>query len=301
MTTVKYKISEGSIPSLSDPDKAYPGIVNDASLFFQEWVDSNYVAEDSIDYTLTDLIPTREYIKNEMNLTDDELYDFDSFESLASRYPSQPATYDEIMTIAEISSYKTQGWIGNVLAAIVAKPAIAAAAAGGVTVVAVGCYDAYWVLKNKKRAEEEQLERFDPGTGHNDLADAFRHISWTMMTRRYIGITRTKFYGWGNEQKRIFSSGGIECSEKWMDLHNNKVGYKTMYWFFRNKPTLSKKDYKGWCDRIETYIDSTHINGHHVLGSWLNSSSSDDYILTCKQIRKDHRKNISSIKYIFIK
>jgi hypothetical protein len=139
------------------------------------------------------------------------------------------------------------------------------------------------------------------GTGHNDLADAFRHISWTMMTRRYIGITRTKFYGWGNEQKRIFSSGGIECSEKWMDLHNNKVGYKTMYWFFRNKPTLSKKDYKGWCDRIETYIDSTHINGHHVLGSWLNSSSSDDYILTCKQIRKDHRKNISSIKYIFIK
>jgi len=56
------------------------------------------------------------------------------------------------------------------------------------------------------------------------------------------------------------------------------------------KPTIDQSD-----------TPEAHINGHHVLGSWLNSSSSDDYILTCKQIRKDHRKNISSIKYIFIK
>ena len=276
------------------PDRAYIGMIQDADGFYEQLLQQDELEltqVDSSDVTLNDSLPSFNFYQKELDLESSDLDWLLAMESLASQYPSNPASYNEIMELSALRSNKTNGIWATVLSVIVAHPAASAAVGAGVVLAG---YDIYWARKCKQRAKEETHLRFDASEGYNDRADAFRHISASMMLRRYVGQAQAA--GWVHE---IVNKN--ECAEHQMDFHNNKVGSKTQYWYFRNKPQFGKKDYKLWCDRIETFTKSQATNGHCVVGTWLYSTDPTDEAITCSDMKADRKNNISSLKYIYIK
>ncbi len=79
------------------------------------------------------------------------------------------------------------------------------------------------IYKNSNTAHAKTQEYFGPyssGVGHNDAADAFRHILWQALNAQSIGKRDTKQYADAHESE---TEKGRE-NEKKMDDHNNSIG-----------------------------------------------------------------------------
>ncbi len=79
------------------------------------------------------------------------------------------------------------------------------------------------IRRNANTAHAKTIEYFGPyssGIGHNDAADAFRHVLWQALNTQSVGKRKTKQYGDAHESE----TPKERENEKKMDIHNNSIG-----------------------------------------------------------------------------
>jgi hypothetical protein len=86
-------------------------------------------------------------------------------------------------------------------------------------------------LKGKKIYDNAQIAHtvtqrifgpYENGNGHNDKADAFRHIFWQVLNTQDVGAYDTNKYANAHESE----TPKDRANEKEMDTHNNTLGIK---------------------------------------------------------------------------
>jgi hypothetical protein len=123
----------------------------------------------------------------------------------------------------------------------------------GITLGVVG-----WKAFRVKQSADRAIERSATFYPHQPYADtqrdAHRHISWSLMLRRYVG-------GW--TAKTITDNHESDSSgpDHVMDLHNNDIGRDHRYKSFRGRRILDRWDYKLWTRNIRDYISDEAANG----------------------------------------
>jgi len=145
-----------------------------------------------------------------------------------------------------------------------------------------------------RRAERmEKKQDYYGGYGTDNKSDAFRHITWNVLMRRYVGNTIAYLTAGANEV-----CGSNKCSSKQMDFHNNYVGRVSKYSVFRDKPNTKKWQWKKWCENVRTFVNDSNNAVYVGNGRWWDNLNELE-TKTCKQIRKD-RNTISDYKYIYL-
>jgi hypothetical protein len=114
-----------------------------------------------------------------------------------------------------------------------------------------------------RRALDQSAELFPGFAGNDDQRDAFRHIYLSMMFRRYLGKTITK---WATDRHESNSTGPTHV----MDLHNNDIGRTHRYERFRNHWFWDRWDWREWARRVRDYINNTVENAAFLL-EWRTS------------------------------
>lgn len=118
----------------------------------------------------------------------------------------------------------------------------------------------YFRAKQAERRAIRQSSAFYPSQHETDTQrDAHRHISVSLMLRRFVGADLAKYATDWHERN---SSGPAHV----MDLHNNDIGREHRYKSFRGRRILDRWDYKLWTSNIFVYIDDEAANGVLVTG-----------------------------------
>lgn len=74
-----------------------------------------------------------------------------------------------------------------------------------------------------------QAQKYYPTQGENgELGDAYRHVLASVASRKMVGRSLASSAGWVNELVRDVA-GSNTPHDRFMDLHNNKIGRVTYY------------------------------------------------------------------------
>ena len=270
------------------PTEAYVGMIedNDSVLFNLLSNAPTYV--DTLEFTESDTIPTLNMEADILAMDSTDSFLWNQYEDLASGFSTgHPATYEDIMNINQ--SGKTAGIFGLVLK----FPVASASAVVGVAWIS-------WRAIQCKNRAEDKAEEFYPNLYSGDTKrDAFRHITWQMLTRRYCGKTTAWILG-GIKESSLMSNN--TCTAKQMDLHNNLIGRAKKYSDFRDFWGTSPWQWKKWCTNIKNYINAPTTNAIHVEGDWTEQTGNTTYdiIETCTNIETDRKSVFNKYKYIYI-
>ena len=95
-----------------------------------------------------------------------------------------------------------------------------------------GRFDVLFLLKDLVEIRDWSLaksEAYFPGqTGPGEIGDAYRHVLASVISRKVVGRTVASSAGWVNELLRDVRNTNTP-QDRFMDLHNNKVGRHTAY------------------------------------------------------------------------
>jgi hypothetical protein len=264
------------------PLTAFSGMMDSADYIINNVIASLPTYTDSVEYIEADTIPNYFSEIQHMNLDSIEQLEWRMFDSLAVMYPSNPAELSQILELDSLlGSNKTEiNWCKvyyGMFLTSVTNPWVA-----------------FRVWQSGKRANSREFHYY--GGNYTDTkSDAYRHITWNMLMRRYTGITVAFVTSAANE-----FCGNNRCCSKQMDFHNNYVGRQSKYWTFRDITGTNPWAWKKWSANVYDYVQNSS-NEYFVGGNIWVDNSSDSEILECTQI-KTYRKNIiPKYKYIYIK
>ena len=151
---------------------------------------------------------------------------------------------------------------------------------------------AWRVIQSKDRAEQ-RAEQFFPGlTGSGGKGDAFRHIFVSMHLRRYLTRPAAWAIMGGVELYRDID-GSNTPRDRTMDIHNNSIGFNTMYDSFRGGFFKDLNNWEKWSENVRNYVNNPG-NGVKVQG-WDNSNTKP----ATNSDAREQTKNIPSNKYIY--
>jgi len=108
------------------------------------------------------------------------------------------------------------------------------------------------LVKIKNWSLEKTKEYYPQEQNSGERGDAYRHVLASVVSRKLVGKTVASSAGWINEMLRDVQ-GANTPRDRFMDLHNNKVGRVSQYHAFvhENLDTTALK-VKGFID------DETH-------------------------------------------
>lgn len=268
------------------PGDAYVGVIADSDSLLLAAIAAAPTYVDTMEFVESDTIPTHNMEANILALDSTESILWHDYETLAQGFAQgNPADLEDILGVQ--GSGKAQLTLTQ---AIFSPIGIAS----GVTVA----WTAFRVLQCANRAEDRADNYYKNLAGGETIRDAYRHITWQMLTRRYCGKTTAWFVGWAHEQK-----SGNNCASKNMDFHNNLIGRAKKYHQFRQVSSTNPWQWKKWCKNIHDYTEF-YQNSIYVDGDWtqwdaLNGTFS--MIKTCSDIEDDRKTNFSKYRYIYIR
>lgn len=267
------------------PNVAFIGMLNFTDGKLQPIINDLPSYIDTVDVIDMDTIPSLFSEKRELNMDSIESFEWQAFEALAQKYSSSPATLDEILetdsTLFASSGKTNINWCKITYAyylSAIATP-----------------WASFRVWQSGRRAERmEKKPDYYGSYGTDNKSDAFRHITWNVLMRRYVGNTIAYLTAGANEV-----CGSNKCSSKQMDFHNNYIGRVSKYSLFRDKQNTKRWQWKKWCENVRTFVNDSNNAVYVGDGRWWDNTNKSE-TKTCKQIRKD-RKTISDYKYIYLK
>lgn len=263
------------------PTIAYAGFLEDC----QEEIDrlaeyfpddfDNTVDTDAIDTVLSLSVAT---MMLGFDQADSTLWN--AYDTLAAQWPNSPATMSDILNIhPDSQSFKTSA----------VNPWIVVGAAAGYTL-----YSATIALWSGNKARNKAEDEYGSPTSDN-FCDVARHVYWNMLMRRYTTKGTAAFYAWMYEELHPNA-----CSAHQMDFHNNFIGRNSKYSTFRDKNNTGLYAYNVWFENVVDYVDISS-NGIDVRGSWVDATDPSTELMTCEQMKEDHRDNISNTTYIYFR
>lgn len=256
------------------PETAYEGMMNDAKLAVEEF----YLAYEEYEKELKQY-----YIDNNLNLSELEEDNFQEFTTLEAEIEYMTMTEEEIALFLELEDLATKKSLltreeienytfskgGPLIATYMSSAAVIAG------------YSVWRVLQSRDRAEAKKQE-FYGNAGAGSKGDAFRHIYVSVLLRRYITRVGADL---------VMSTYEVlhpnEAKDKYMDLHNNKVGRHTQYWTFRGDYIKDKYKWELWATRAKNWV-----NGNNYIYFQYWETASDATIIL-------QEKNASDYKYIY--
>lgn len=261
------------------PDAAFSGLMDYTDGILGPIIEGFGSYEDSIDIYDSDTIPNFYSEQSGMNLDSTESYEWMAFDSLAIRWPNNPATLSEILSLDSTMAYnKTQvNWCNVGYAYFLSRIA--------------SPWAAFRVWQSIQRAYDRESLYYGGNTGNTE-GDAYRHIVWNLLMRRYVGNTIAWATSGANEL-----CGGNNCAGSQMDFHNNYIGRIVKYEAFRDRWNTSPWAWQTWCDNAYVWVHNSS-NGIYKGGYWTNAGGTP--IISCSAIRTD-QKNTSDNKYIYLK
>jgi hypothetical protein len=144
-------------------------------------------------------------------------------------------------------------------------------------------YSVFRILQSKIRAQQKAEFYFPNALGSGCRGDAFRHVYVSMMLRRYLGRSGSAMVM--STYERL--NPNPKVSDKYMDLHNNKVGRGRKYWSFRGGYFKHRYDWERWAVNTKNYINNLQ-NGADM--DWESGS-----LESCES----DAEKVSSKKYIY--
>jgi len=224
--------------------------------------------------------PVDEYVpfttlENEIaltNMTQGEINLYKELEALASS--DQPVDFETLNSFITRPNGQVAGGVISTAALLFASiPLIA-----------------WRVIQSKDRAEQRAEQFFSGLTGSGGKGDAFRHIFVSMHLRRYLSQPAAWAIMGGVELYRDID-GSNTPRDRTMDIHNNSIGFNTMYDSFRGGFFKDLNNYEKWSENVRNYVNNPS-NGVKVQG-WDNPNTKP----ATNSDARDQTKNIPSNKY----
>lgn len=113
-------------------------------------------------------------------------------------------------------------------------------------------YSVFRIFQSQIRAQQKAEFYFPNHLGSGYKGDAFRHVYVSMMLRRYLGRSGSAMVMTAYEH---LNSNPL-ASDKYMDLHNNKVGRGKKYWSFRGGYFKHRYDWERWALNTKNYVNN---------------------------------------------
>jgi hypothetical protein len=207
-------------------------------------------------------LPTIQMEVDTLMLDQAEVQEIYYYESLATgTYLTEPTQTQSVATSSSIDDLiraagagHTPGQSGPVIQIVPDAVAYAVATLGFIG------WKAFRVDQATKRAIARSAYYYHPALGYADTKrDAYRHILWSMMLRRYVGATFAKAIT-DKWEDHTNSSGAARV----MDLHNNDIGRSYRYNRFRNHWLWDRWDWHEWALRVRDYINNEAENGAYI-------------------------------------
>ena len=256
------------------PEVAYEGMLEEAKVSIEQF---------KIDYQIYEEQLKKYYIANNLDITELEEDNYQEFTTLEDEIIYMDMTEDEIILFKElekiatrkipisrneIENYTSKGGGGGIL--VVSFMSSAAVIAG---------YSVWRVIQSRNRAESK-TSSFYSNVGPGRKADAFRHIYVSVLLRRYI--TRPGAHLVMNTYERINPN---DTKNKYMDLHNNKVGRHTKYWTFRGSYIRDKYKWELWATRAKNWVNNSSNSLYY--SNW--RTASDATIISQENSASDYK------------
>lgn len=226
--------------------------------------------------------PVDEYVpfttlENEIaltNMTQSEISLYKELEALASS--DQPVDLETLNSVINRPNGRVTGGVISTAALLFAPiPLIA-----------------WRVIQSANRAEQ-RAEQFFPGlTGSGHKGDAFRHIFVSMHLRRYLSRPAAWAIMGGVELYRDID-GTNTPRDRTMDIHNNSIGFNTMYDSFRGGFFKDLNNWEKWSENVRNYVYNPG-NGVKMPG-WNVEAT----IPTTNSEARNQTKSIPTNKYIY--
>lgn len=155
----------------------------------------------------------------------------------------------------------------------------------GCVAIALGSYTFLRALICADRTYE-RVEYYYGETGSGDISDAFKHITVSVLLRRYLSMPMAYLI------MDVFheTTNPTTVNRSTMDKHNNVIGRNTKYSLFRGAFFADMFNWKLWVSRVKDFVDDPE-NG--VFVSWNDS--------TDESIVKADEQAVSRSKYIYFK
>jgi len=225
------------------PDIAYDGVVEDIRTFSDSMM-SIYNLEEGSDNDLYEEeyepMTTAEKEIEYLNMTQDEIDLFYSLEQYVD--PDDPITSDKIIVIGGPMLFKTADWLGF-------------SQREWMVILVFNGYSAFRIIQCSRRAADK-AEAYYPGeTGTGRIGDAYRHVYWNVLLRRYLSRPGAYTITTGLEIFPLTKNDNYR--DTYMDLHNNYVGRVAKFRQFRGPACENIYDWEGWAENVFNYIDSS--------------------------------------------
>lgn len=149
----------------------------------------------------------------------------------------------------------------------------------------VSHYSIFRIFQSKTRAEQKAEFYFPENMGSGQKGDAFRHVFVSMHLRRYLGRMGSAMVMSAYE----YFNPNLLDRDRYMDLHNNRVGRGSKYWIMRGDYIKHRNDWGRWALNASNFINNSK-NGKDM--DWENEEHEN-----CKS----DAETVSSKKYIFYK
>lgn len=263
------------------PKTAYQGVVQDAIVESRNFEESyNQFTESLARYSElmqevdSSLIvePIQQYIsvehdKDYIRLTTQEVEDLAVWDNIALAQLNK-SQMDSLFTAPN------RFWTTNTLAIPIVIPITLAVK-----------FSVFRIFQSMTRSYQQAEFYFPNELCSGCKGDAFRHVFMSMQLRRYLGRTASAMIMTAYEQ---FNPNSRD-SDKYMDLHNNRVGRGKKYWAFRGAYFRHRYDWERWGVNAKNFIYN-HKNGADM--DW-----EDGHLERCKS----EADKVSSLKYIYYK
>lgn len=269
-----YKYIENRLIELY-PETAYEGMIEEAVIMIEQFKTEYEVYENQL---------KEYYIANNLDVSELEEDNYQEFTTLEAEIEYMAMTDEEISLFLELENFATKKSLltreeienykfskgGELIATYMSSAAV------------ITGYSVWRVLQSKDRAESKTAE-FYSNANDGRQGDAFRHIYVSVLLRRYITRIGADL---------VMSTYEVlhpnDAKNKYMDLHNNKVGRHTQYWTFRGNYVKDKYKWELWATRAKNWINNTS-NGLYF-PNW--RTESDATIIS-------QEESASNYKYIY--
>ncbi|MBQ5958943.1 MAG: hypothetical protein IJL44_07140 [Bacteroidales bacterium] len=252
------------------PTLAYTGVVDDS----QDFYDSVLLVYSAYLTTQLHIPDTNDLNNKEYPFEEDDkvlfLSDKELIEYLGMT-DEEALLFEKYNELARKESFATVEDLKNVEAGmkLTNDNRFCWAAFSCICIIAVGytsnMYETAMFCRN--RAQQAASDYF-PGYSSGDRGDALKHITVSMLLRRYLSLYRS--YLIMDVVYEGITNQNEDPRDTFMDIHNNRIGRETKYWQFRGSYFDDMNNIQAWIFRIYNYI-TTSSNGVHK--NWTSSAN----------------------------
>jgi hypothetical protein len=261
------------------PQTAYRGMVQEAKIESQNYEQSyNLFTESLTHYSdlmqevdsplIDESVPAYISVEDDMNftqLTAQEIEDLAAWDNIALAQFNK-SQMDSLFTTTN------RFWTNNTITIPIVIPITLAVK-----------FSVFRIFQSMSRSYQQSEFYFPDELYSGYKGDAFRHVFMSMQLRRYLGRTASALVMMAYEQ---FNPNSRD-SDKYMDLHNNKVGRGKKYWAFRGAYFKDRYNWERWAVNAKNFINNPK-NGEDM--PWEHG-----HLERCQS----EADKVSSLKYIF--